>query len=282
MTRSLFFAVVTSLLLLAVLGGGATVHAGWGDKRYKFDDSFEADLDGIEIINLTIKNGSIQVETVEGTGRIEIDMKEDVRKSSRDDAEKLAGQVKMEGERAGNRLFLELDYGDLRKKDRDRYSCSVEIRLPSDVELHLETTNGSIRVAEMGKDIVATTTNGSIEIAGCKGEARLRTTNGSVKVGKVEKGLDAYTTNGNIRIAGVGGDVIGRTTNGSITFHVESESNFRIEASTTNGKVKDSLSGGVFTATYNKRHTKMEGVYGSAKHKVSLETTNGSVKLVDA
>jgi len=270
---------VAALFAVGVLFGAAPAD-GWNN-GHEFSDSFEADLKGIETISISITNGSIDVSTRKG-GDLEIEIEERVRKDDKEDAKEIADQVRLVSERKGSILVVEVDWGGISKKDRDKYSSQLDVNLPEEMSLVLETTNGSIQAERVEGEMDVETINGSVKLSGCGGDAKVHTTNGSVKVGIVGGELRASTTNGNIRLSGAGGDIKGHTTNGSITLYVDEDSSFEVEAETTNGKIVESLSSKHFRGEFNKKHTRLRGEYRDADYRISLKTTNGSVIIEES
>jgi len=247
------------------------------DYRHRFSDDLRADLEGADKVSIEIVNGYIDVETWD-IEEVSIDIEWRIKASDRERAEELADEVKLESRRVGSELRIEIDYGD--SYHLRRYvACNLEVKLPADVELYLRTTNGRISVAEMSDKVVAASTNGSIELEGCRGDAELSTTNGKVVARSIDGDLEATTTNGSIEIEKAGGDVFASTTNGAIRLEVERDHGFIIRASTTNGRISDSLRSDEFDSDYNRRRTHLEGRYGDGRHKIELRTTNGSISI---
>ncbi len=270
--------ILTALVFLGFLSAGFAF-AG----NHKFDSELKADLDGIEKVTIEVKNGSIEIETWK-KDNVEIEILERVSRSDRKKAKRIAEEAELTSRRQGSTLIIEVDYGDLSRKDRDKYSCSVDVRLPEHLEISLRTTNGSISSDRMDDDVTAHTTNGSIDLDGCGGDAEVVTTNGAIRVGSVLGHLDVRTTNGSLRLAGAGGDIHARTTNGGISLDVDPESSFIVEVETTNGRIVENLSHRRFEGRLNRRRTHLVGTYGEGDidRKISLKTTNGKVSIDEA
>ena len=299
--KSVLFAALGAAAILALVGCEA-FFVDWGfdinDYRYRFEDSFEADLAGAELVSITIVNGPITIETWD-RDRVEIEVHERVKARDEEEAEELADEIRLIGNPQGSELAIELDYGDFYHRRRNYY-CELEVRLPRTVSLRLRTTNGSIAVPEMDGDVHADTTNGHISLDGCGGDAALVSTNGNINAAGVEGELRAETTNGDLELETAAGPVRGDstngnitlrltdvldgdveldTTNGSVTLIVTPGCSFRIIADTTNGHVSDSLSDDEFDGEYNRRRTRLEGRYGDGRHLIRLDTTTGSIRI---
>ena len=276
--------LIISLAMLLTLSLGAcdidwAFDFDFDDFRYHFREHFSEDLEGVERVNITIVNGPIRVNTW-GERNIDIDVDERVRARDQEMAEELADEVRLSSRRRGSELVIELDYGDLYHM-RKYYYSGLEVRLPSDIALELNTTNGKIEIDAMNREVEAGTTNGSVHLESCRGGAKLSTTNGKIETGPVSGNLEAHTTNGSLSIRGVSGDIDAGTTNGGITLTDARGSSFRVRASTTNGRVSAYLEDSRFRGEYNRRHTFLEGAYGDGRYRVHLRTTNGGITIED-
>ena len=295
------FATAWLAALAIFLTGAVYADHDWNDERYKFEEEYSADLNGINEASIKTVNGAIRVEAW-SENRVYIKVDERVKADSESEAAAIAGEIKLVGKVEGSRLSVEIDYGRYENDDRmkSRYSGSLTVKLPTRLALYLDTVNGSITCVKMDGDIHFDTTNGAIQADGTNGDANLDTTNGSITLGKVGGRVHADTTNGAITLLDVGGaidasttnggikavlagtlagDVSLDTTNGAITLEVGPNSNFEVRADTSNGRVHDSLPAGRFSGDYNKRRTYMKGTVGSGGYKVTLDTTNGSIYI---
>lgn len=275
---------VTTAALLLVFAFAASASAAdrVDDDRYRFQDHFAADLSGIEEVRIDITNGHIDLR-IGGGGGIDIEVEEKVKARSASEAESIASEIKLVGRRSGSRLVIELDLGryrnDIYRNNRFGYGCDLTVSIPDNIKLDLETTNGWIKIPRMRASVRAETTNGDVELEGCVGGVELETTNGNIDAGLVEGRLKAETTNGDVRGAISGalrGDVIMETTNGGIYLAVDPSASFRIEAETTHGRVYCDIDGAV---DFNRRRTSASGVVGGGEHRVTLDTTNGSIEV---
>jgi hypothetical protein len=124
------------------------------------------------------------------------------------------------------------------------------------------------------------TVNGKVDVEGAGGEVRARTVNGPVEASTSVGPLRAETVNGPIR-AHVGamegeGSIVLKTVNGPVTAELPADIGATISLSTVNGRIDSDLpivmSGGV-------KRNRLQGTIGDGRHKVSIETVNGSVTL---
>jgi uncharacterized lipoprotein YehR (DUF1307 family) len=269
--------LLAATLILALAACDEFFDFDFSDYRYSFSDSFEADLDGVDRVSITIVNGYIDVKTWE-VESVEIEVDERIKAPDKDRAEEIADEVRLAGRRVGSELRIEIDYGDSYHLRR-YYACNIDVRLPAGIDVELRTTNGKIEIARMDRDVRAGTTNGSLHLVGCGGDAVLTSTNGKVSCGPVAGELTASTTNGSIEIEGASGDVDASTTNGGISLEIERGAGCDISASTTNGRVSADLPSERFDAEFNRRRTTMKGRYLDGKNRIELRTTNGGIRI---
>lgn len=123
------------------------------------------------------------------------------------------------------------------------------------------------------------TSNGAIRVKNIEAEARLETSNGSVTVNELEGGLEARTSNGSIRLelpAWKNTDVDASTSNGSITLRLPDGAGAEVNARTSNGSIScdfDLAGGGT------RKRTRLDGVIGAGGPKLTLKTSNGSIRI---
>jgi len=140
-------------------------------------------------------------------------------------------------------------------------SVHYELRVPREVDLELEATNGRIFVAKVSGSVAAETTNGRIELEG------------------IEGAIDASTTNGSIRaelLAHNGEDIRCNTTNGSIRLALPSSIQAEIRAGVTNGSISSELP---VTLSGKMSRKSLRGGINGGGPLIRLETTNGSISL---
>lgn len=122
------------------------------------------------------------------------------------------------------------------------------VHVPATRPLMVDSSNGRIAVTGVTAPVVATTSNGIIRIDGAGPSVEARSANGEI---------DASIAT----LAGGPPRVTLRTSNGRITLRVPRSFTTRVDASTSNGRIENPLSGG--------------GGPGSA----SARTSNGSIEI---
>ena len=248
-----------------------------GDYKYRFEDSFAADLEGAETVSIKIRNGSINITTWDQQ-RVEIKVDERIKAGNEEEARELAEEVKFVGITEGKELKIEPDFGKFVEL-RSNYYSDLEVKLPRSVSLHLETHNGRVIIPEMDGDLYVETHNGKIEIGGCAGDAELYTHNGKIVTGEIGGDITAVTHNGVVELTG-SKSIEAKSHNGSVTITLDPNSGYEIDADTHNGSVEYELSGERFKAGRVSKKS-LTGTYGNGEYRVSVTTHNGAVRIKD-
>jgi hypothetical protein len=202
-------------------------------------------------------NGGIEVEAWTGT-QIEIEARVTARASDEARAEELLRSVEIIAE--GGRIAAD----GARQERRESWTVSYRIRVPTDTDLTLSTTNGGIDVANVSGDIDFRATNGGVELIGLAGDVRGRTTNGGLRI---ELAGNSWT--------GSGMDV--ETTNGGVTMMIPEGYSAELEVGTTNGGIEVD-----FPVTIQGRigRRALRTTLGDGGSPVRAVTTNGGVRVV--
>ena len=146
--------------------------------------------------------------------------------------------------------------------DRESWSVSYRILVPTGTNLDLESLNGSIRVAGVNGGVSAQTTNGSVRLTDVDGGIRARSTNGAIQASF----RDGFRLQHDTEL---------RTTNGSVTVEFPSSLSARLEASTTNGSIHTDIP----LTVQGRIGRRISAVLGEGGPDLVLRTTNGSVRL---
>ncbi len=83
-----------------------------------------------------------------------------------------------------------------------RRSFSIEVRMPADAELQVDTGDGGVDVEPINGNVDIHTGDGHIRLDGAKGEIRLRTGDGQIEAARLDGRLDASSGDGHIRADG--------------------------------------------------------------------------------
>jgi uncharacterized protein YndB with AHSA1/START domain len=148
------------------------------------------------------------------------------------------------------------------QRGRTGWSVNYEVIAPRDIDLTLETRNGSIAVARVRGDLAFKAQNGSIDLDGVAGNVRGRTTNGGVQA---ELTGDTWE--------GSGLDL--ETTNGAVRLRIPEDYSARLETGTVNGGIDID-----FPVTVTGRiGREFSTTLGDGGPLVRAETTNGQVRI---
>ena len=203
-------------------------------------------------IKVTTSNGSISV-TKGSEAKIKVIAK--IKASTEERLEQVT--IKHELDPSG-RLALWADWPSKRKGNE---GCSFEVQVPSAIGVSLQSSNGSLTIANLSGDAELRTSNGSIRVNGHDGPVKARSSNGSIRID-----LESQTA----------GPIDAKTSNGAITLGVGDAFQGRLTCSTSNGKVSfdDRLKASVesqrrTSATFNFKN-------GPAS---TARTSNGSIRI---
>jgi DUF4097 and DUF4098 domain-containing protein YvlB len=267
MTRAKMLIIFSVFVLL--LAGSAAALAD-----YREDFSKTLPLKAGERFSLDNVNGGVTVSTWK-EDKVEIKAV----KVARDD-EKDLKDVEIRVEESAGVVSVKAIW----PKFRLHFNVNVEfeIKVPEGVILDkVETVNGGINVTGRYGRAVAETTNGSVAVEDASGELKAATTNGGIQVNRFEGKLQAETTNGNIRLEGLTfkDGIVAETTNGSITLAIASPEalNANLLARTTNGHITVDFP--VTLKNLSQSKHRVEAKIGQGGPEISLETTNGSIKI---
>ncbi|MEW6250501.1 MAG: DUF4097 family beta strand repeat-containing protein [Planctomycetota bacterium] len=164
---------------------------------------------------------------------------------------------------------------DLRTTD---VGARIIVRVPQRVAASATTSNGSIRLEQLGGPIQARTSNGSVRIAGVSGPVEARTSNGSVRVAEVATAATLETSNGRIDAENIGSDLIGETSNGSI--HATGVRGAQCRLTTSNGRIDLTAEPGVSAIELRSSNGSIHAaVPRDLAADVRLRTSNGRVRM---
>jgi len=199
-------------------------------------------------------NGSIRVT---GENRRDVQVRAEVHAWGYDEAEveRIASAVNVRSDGV-----LRAEGPD--QRGRSGWSVNYEVLAPRDIDLTLETHNGSIAIEGVRGDLSFEAENGSLKLDGVAGNVRGRTTNGGV-----EAELTGETWEG------TGLDL--ETTNGAVRLRIPEGYSARLETGTVNGGIDID-----FPVTVQGRlGREFSTTLGGGGPLVRAETTNGQVRI---
>jgi hypothetical protein len=117
----------------------------------------------------------------------------------------------------GNTVYAVAERKDKNWKwDDDGLNVSFEIQVPERIATKLNTSGGSISLANLTGNQEAKTSGGSISLKNVKGNAVANTSGGSISLTQYQGNLDAETSGGSINLTDARGTLKARTSGGSI------------------------------------------------------------------
>jgi DUF4097 and DUF4098 domain-containing protein YvlB len=256
-------------LILLLVG---CMFGGFINAEDKVEKTFETT--GTPTVILETFNGSI---TVQGNSTNSVDVQITRRGSGSSDADARADldKVLVKTQQDGNTIRIKIERSD---NHSGNTGASVDIRLPKNANLDLNTSNGSISIEAVQGDVRLSSSNGNLEIHGGQGAFNLNTSNGRIEVSAENCVVNANTSNGNISFNGslANGSSIFNTSNAGVDLTLPSDSVFRISATTSNAGVSSdfAVSGGSQGESY------LDGATGDgAQIQINIATSNGSIQI---
>jgi hypothetical protein len=148
------------------------------------------------------------------------------------------------------------------QRGRAGWSINYEVLAPRDIDLTLQTHNGSIAVAAVRGDLSFQAQNGGIRLDGVAGNVRGRTTNGGVEAELTGEtwegtGLDLETTNGGVRL------------------RIPEDYSARLETGTVNGGIEIDYP----VTVQGRLGREFSTTLGNGGPLIRAETTNGQVRI---
>jgi DUF4097 and DUF4098 domain-containing protein YvlB len=146
-------------------------------------------------------------------------------------------------------------------------------------EAKIKTANGHVKLQNHAGPVYVHTSNGPIEVTKGRGQLDLHTSNGGIEIQTSESGVNATTSNGAIHFKGTlaDGAHVFNTSNGSVQLTLPRDSSFKIDASTSHGRITSAFA---FATTGKKSKTHLEGQTGDNPHlSLKVHTSNGSIVL---
>lgn len=81
-------------------------------------------------------------------------------------------------------------------------SFKIEVRMPTDADLQVETGDGSVSVGPVNGNVEINSGDGHIKLEGARGNIRLRTADGHIEALGLDGQLEAASGDGNVRVEG--------------------------------------------------------------------------------
>lgn len=257
---SLAVVVATAACDVQVGEGGFSLDLATGRAQDTWTRSYPLAQGGrLELINV---NGRIDAEPASGS-EVELVGQRTAKAGSDDAARDLLGKVEMR-EEAGER------------------GVRVEVRAPRTFGVSNVEVRWTVKVPK-GTVVDLRTVNGRVALAGLEGEIHAKTVNGGVEGKRLSvTTLDASTVNGGVDIdlaatlAGEGRVAL-EAVNGGVSLALPGDSRASVTARVTNGGIRTTDLELQLTGEQSRR--RLEGTLNGGGTRVTLQTTNGGVRL---
>jgi DUF4097 and DUF4098 domain-containing protein YvlB len=155
-----------------------------------------------------------------------------------------------------------------------------ELHVPKRTALELHTSNGRIDINEVQGTIVAKSSNGQINTHATCGPVHAETSNGAIVCKDIQGPVELETSNGSITIdcadtLASDASIQCATSNGSIDVSLPTDAAFRLDAGTSNGRIKSDFPMAVTAGA----KTQLAGEVGAGGPTVRLRSSNGGIHV---
>ena len=252
-------AVALTACDIAVNGDGGLHFDVGASAKDEWKRSYKVAATGrLEIINV---NGKITAEASDGD-TIEILAERSAKAASDESAKDLLSKLEMREEASESRVRIEVRAP--RWNGAGGHEIKWTIKVPKTLAVDLRTVNGGVVINNLS------------------GEVRARSTNGGIKgEGLASANVDAAVTNGGVEIAlssaPANGSIDLEAVNGGVSLVLPGDSKADITARTVNGGI--SVNGLELEVVGEQTRRKVEGKLNGGGARVTLETTNGGVRI---
>lgn len=180
-------------------------------------------------------------------------------------AEKMIADFELGFEHEGSDVRIEGAFKRGRKhwqKKLSRLNVHFLVRVPHRYNIDVETSGGSVSVADLEGDVRAKTSGGTLHFGNITGSVSGRTSGGSIELASCDSAVELKTSGGHIKAVDVGGDVQAETSGGNLHF------------SAIAGAIHGKTSGGNIQV----EHCEGEADVHTSGGNIKLQRVNGSVK----
>ncbi|CAG0936151.1 hypothetical protein TFLX_05017 [Thermoflexales bacterium] len=292
MFRKLLFLTTLMIAVLALSACGANISLNLFTAEETVTQSFAAA--GTARLVVEMFNGSIEVVTAEDN-TLKIDVIKRGGGGSQWEAEDDLKNVAVTMTQDGDTIRVVARRSDQRI-DLGNSGASAKLRVPAGTILDLRSSNGAIVSAGPVGDLKAQTSNGAIEVRSSQGQLDLNTSNGGITINGGRGLLNLETSNGRIDVTADNVMVNGRTSNGGFHFTgslaagrsemrtsngglvvtLPADTQFIIDAETSNAKIDSDFA----VTTQDFSDNRLSGTVGSDPDvTLELHTSNGGIDL---
>jgi hypothetical protein len=265
-----------SLALLSglLLGAGCAVPSA----QHTRVEEQTIETEPLNAIELVTFNGPINVQPHDAPS-VEMEITYKARGNSDEEARANCEQMTCEVSAEDGTLIIQA----MRPKSQWTASVAFNLKVPVHCPIKLRTSNGKVTVQDMQASVDAQTSNGTVVLERIDAPVIAHSSNGTIDVQQCRGSIDLKTSNGKVIYSGLlsGRENVIRTSNGAVTLELDPASITEFEANTSNGSVRCSLATQrVIEESKKSLHAIVgDGVVEDASSKVSIRTSNGSIKI---
>ena len=290
---------------------------GSADLRETIERSFTVSPGGW--LHLETDKGSIEVRTSPDP---RVDVQVDLHADTSGDrkARKILDKFNVDIAQVENGIRIEARFDSegsgFWDRDRKRLKVRFVILVPQQYNLNLNTSGGSINVADIDGEVNsrtsggslrfgnisgsldARTSGGSIRLENCSGPADVQTSGGSIKIAKAAGPINARTSGGSIQVDEVMGAIDARTSGGSIEAYISQQPDASCSLKTSGGSINIYLvhdvgldvdaktSGGSVSTDFpvtvigELKRSELKGMINAGGPQMYLRTSGGNIRLL--
>ncbi len=234
-------------LLLALLLAFSGLYSA--NYEQKINKSFTLPANGaLELSNI---NGEINISTSKGDSV-------DIRAIKKSDYKGEIENVDVIFDLSGDKLQVKVKHLQPNTRAKVEFTVSIPEKLAA---AYFKSVNGRIDCKGKFAELKLKTVNGKVGFAGEFVSASFKTVNGAIEVSQEPL---------------LNGDLVAETVNGAIEIELNRKSAFSVEGRTINGSIRNDFGVRI------EKHlvgSSMSGDVNDGKHKVRVETVNGSIEI---
>ena len=209
---------------------------------------------------VTIKNGNGKIEVIGGDGSsVNIVAERIVKASTEAAAKEQLTLLEMKEDVADDRVSIDSSTRGISINVSRR--INYKVTMPKGASLTLVSSNGDIKVTNVGGTFSAEASNGQIIATGLQSGAKVTTSNGVIEL-TFDKVGD--------------GGITAETTNGTIELSVPKSTNADFSARIQNGAISNE---GLDLKVSEQSRRRLDGTLGTGGPAIKLEATNGAITI---
>lgn len=250
-------------------------------EKYSDEIRLSADVEDVEEFVVEIPNGDITV-TGSDTNEVTVDGILNVRAEDEKKAKDLL-EKSVTLKKVGKKLLLKVEMPTNQSIiDWMNYEGTFNINLPKELFVKMDVANGDVEGRELRNGAQIKLVNGDLELSDVFKRVKVENQNGSITINEIDGELIASLTNGDIDVttSKVTGPYEIETVNGDVTTSFPKDADVKVSGETQNGDVSGTVnwqrSGNEDDHDYEKQG---KLVIGNGTHNVDISSVNGDVSV---